>query len=157
MVCDTINEHPMKAHDFPKWPLKLFRWYCKKDLIDEIEGDLIEAYHERLETSPSSAKRKFYKELLQSFKLRNMGILENYQHTRFISSLSMIGQYSRVLIRTMKKSKIYTTISIVSLTLAITCAGLIYLYLDKELMYDQVYTHANDIYRINHLNRCSGD
>ena len=147
----------MSQHSgYKSWPLKLLRWYCKKEVIDEIEGDLIETFYERKEKNPSIARRKLYKEILQSFNLRNMGVMENYHHHKFFHGLSMINQYRRVLIRTMKKSRIYTTISIASLTLAITCAGLIYLYIDKELTYDQVFTESEQIHRINHLSKNRG-
>ena len=34
----------------PKWPIKFFRWYCRKDLADAIEGDLLELYDRRLKS-----------------------------------------------------------------------------------------------------------
>ncbi|MEL7001166.1 MAG: hypothetical protein AAFN93_00370, partial [Bacteroidota bacterium] len=146
----------MKRHELPKIPLKFLRWYCKQSLIDEIEGDLIEVYYERCQSKPTSAKWKFYKEVLQSFNKRNIGIMEKYKDSNIISSRAMLLQYGRVLFRTIQRSKIYTSISIVSLVLGITCAGLIYLYLNKERSYDQVYTNGDNVYRINHLSKRSG-
>ncbi len=146
----------MSESQLPKLPLKFLRWYCKQDLIDEIEGDLIEAYRQRYQSKPSRARWKFWKEVLLSFNKRNIGIMEKYRDRRFFSSWAMIEQYSRVLIRTVRKSKIYSSISIASLILGITCAGLIYLYLNKELTFDRVYDQAENLYRINHLSNGSG-
>ncbi len=146
----------MDRPDIPRLPLKFLRWFCKRSLIHEIEGDLIEAYYHRHTSRPSAARLKFFKEVLLSFNKRNIGIMENYQHSILANHWSMILQYSRVLRRNVRKSKIYTSISIASLTLGITCAGLIYLYINKELTFDRVYTQSDSIFRINHFSNNSG-
>ena len=146
----------MDRPGLPKWPLRLLRWYCKSDLIDEIEGDLIEVYRERRESDPSRARIKLIKEVLQSLNRRNFGIMENYRHTRLMSGWALLVQYGRVWMRNMVRSRIYTGISIASLVLGITCASLIFLYLQKETTYNQLYTHSENTYRINHLSIKSG-
>ena len=139
----------------PKYPFRFLRWFCKEELIDEIEGDLIEAYQKRYETDPAVAKRKLWKEVIQSFNARNVGIMEKFKDQSWFQQWSMIKQYAKVLRRTVIKSKVYSSISIVSLVLGITCAGLIYLYIQKELSYDQVYSKYDQIYRINHKSETS--
>lgn len=147
----------MKVHEnIPKAPLSFLRWFCKKELIDEIEGDLIEVYKERFESSPRSAKIKFWKEVMQSFNLRNIGIMEKYQKWHLVTGLSMLKQYARVLFRTAQKHKVYTSISVASLTLGITCASLIHLYIQKETNFDRMYSNADQIFRINHKSMTSG-
>ncbi|NQZ77706.1 MAG: ABC transporter permease [Ekhidna sp.] len=145
----------MEDQDLPKLPLRFLRWFCKEELIDEIEGDLFEAYQYRAQKGIKGARFKFYREVLQSFNKRNIGIMERYQNTSLGLTWSMVQQYSKVLIRTMQKSKLYSSISIVSLTLGMACAGLIYLYLKKELSFDTVYDNADQIYRINHFSNNS--
>ncbi|MEO9485767.1 MAG: ABC transporter permease [Ekhidna sp.] len=144
------------ANNLPKSPINFLRWFCKKEVIDEIEGDLIEAYRERFASSPKSARFKLWKEVLQSFKFRNIGIMEKYQNLFLAGKLSMLKQYARVLLRTARKHKVYTLISLTSLMLGITCASLIYLYLQKETSYDRMYTQADQLYRINHKSETSG-
>ncbi|WP_436515207.1 ABC transporter permease [Ekhidna sp. To15] len=141
--------------NIPKSPLRFLRWFCKSALIDEIEGDLIEAYQDRLEQNSRSAKLKLWKEVLQSFNLRNIGIMEKYQNRAGFGRVSMLKQYARVLYRMARKHKVYTAISIASLTLGITCAGLIHLYIQKEANFDRIYSQADKIYRINHKSTTS--
>ncbi|MEO9870264.1 FtsX-like permease family protein [Ekhidna sp.] len=145
-----------RPDDLPKSPLSFLRWFCKKELIDEIEGDLIEAYRERLNTHPKLAKLKLWKEVIQSFNLRNIGIMRKYQNHSLFGKFSMLKQYARVLFRTAKKYKVYTSISVASLTLGITCAGLIHLYIQKETNYNRNYSQVDNIYRINHKSEYSG-
>lgn len=145
----------MSTSHIPRSPLSFLRWFCKKEVIDEIEGDLIEAYKERHASNPTSAKLKLWKEVLQSFNGRNIGIMENYQHLFLVGRLSILKQYMMVLIRTARKHKVYTVISLTSLILGITCAGLIYLYIQKETSYDRIYSQADQLYRINHTSETS--
>ena len=32
----------------PKWALRFFRWFCRKELIEAIEGDLMESFNRRI-------------------------------------------------------------------------------------------------------------
>lgn len=146
----------MKEPRLPRLPLRFLRWFCKEELIDEIEGDLLEAYQQRYRNKPTQARFKFYKEVMMSFNKRNIGIAEKYRETRFGISWSIIKQYGRILFRTVRRSKTYSSISISSLILSLTCAGLIYQYLNKELTYDRIYDQADKIHRINHLSHNSG-
>lgn len=145
----------MGDQDIPKSPLSFLRWFCKSEVIDEVEGDLIEAYKQRAGMNPKKAKRKLWKEVLQSFNRRNIGIMNKYRDRSWYRQWSMIKQYTRVLFRTMKKTKVYTMISLASLVLGISCASLIYLYIHKELNFDQIFTKSDQIYRINHTSNRS--
>lgn len=147
----------MKQDEYlPGTPLSFLRWFCKKELIDEIEGDLIEVYKERFEKNPRKAKFKLWKEVLQSFNLRNIGIMERYRNQALMSRFSMLKQFALVLFRTAKKHKVYTAISIASLVLGISCAGLIHLYIQKETNFDRIYSKSDQIFRINHKSVTSG-
>ena len=138
------------------YPLKLLRWFCKEELIDEIEGDLIEAYWDRFQRNPLSARWKLWKEVLQSFNARNMDVSKNFRDYKWAQNWGLFMQYARVLVRTIRRSKIYSTISIVSLVMGIVCASLIFIYIQKELSYDQIYTDYDQIFRINSKSETSG-
>jgi len=51
----------------PKRALKLLRWFCSEDYIEEIEGDLIEIFEHQYEESPRRAKRQFTWRVVRSF------------------------------------------------------------------------------------------
>lgn len=40
----------MSTHQRPPvWAQKLLRWYCPVHILEEIEGDLLERFHRRVE------------------------------------------------------------------------------------------------------------
>jgi hypothetical protein len=44
----------------PKRPLQFLRWFCRKDYLEEIEGDLTEVFKKEYYHSPHKAKWKFF-------------------------------------------------------------------------------------------------
>lgn len=56
----------------PKWATKFLNWFVAEDLIEEIEGDLLESYRYRYQTlGPKSAKRKYALEVSEISVLRS--------------------------------------------------------------------------------------
>ncbi len=44
----------------PQFPLRLFRWFCRPELVEDIEGDLVEKFHRNVEeTGMKKAKNAF--------------------------------------------------------------------------------------------------
>ncbi|MEM7513716.1 MAG: permease prefix domain 2-containing transporter, partial [Bacteroidota bacterium] len=42
---------PTNTHTPPKWLLKLFRWFCHPEFVEDIEGDLTERFQLLVEES----------------------------------------------------------------------------------------------------------
>lgn len=54
-----------------------------------------------------------------------------------------------IFIRNLKRQKLFSFINLLGLTVSMTSALLIYLYISNELSYDRFHTHADRIYRVN--------
>ena len=50
----------MSHKDPPKLPLKLFRWFCTEERLEELEGDLFEVYQELVEAKGSAIASFIY-------------------------------------------------------------------------------------------------
>jgi predicted permease len=60
----------------------------------------------------------------------------------------MIGQYFKTTIRSLSKNKGYSFLNIFGLAVGIACAGLIFLWVENELGYDQSYEKKDRLYFI---------
>lgn len=60
----------------------------------------------------------------------------------------MIGNYFKVAYRNLKKDRLYAVLNILGLSLGITCALLIYLWISNELSYDKFHTKSGRIYLV---------
>ncbi|MBS0030959.1 ABC transporter permease [Chitinophaga sp. 22321] len=60
----------------------------------------------------------------------------------------MIRNYLKIAWRSLSRSKIYSFINIIGLTVGIACCILIVMYVKDELSYDRYHQHYNEIYRV---------
>ncbi|MCG8306533.1 MAG: ABC transporter permease [Cytophagales bacterium] len=131
----------------PQWAVRFLEWYCASELLDEIQGDLYEAFYIRAEKHGlQKARHLFIKEVFlfckpSSFKksistknLSNMpGLLQNYLKTSFRNTL---------------KDKVFAMINIVGLAIGMAACFLIMQYVLFELSYDRFHENGDRIYRV---------
>ncbi len=60
----------------------------------------------------------------------------------------MLGNYVKIALRTLSRSKLYAALNVAGLTFGLTCFVLIGLYLFDELTFDQQHDKADRIYRV---------
>ena len=125
--------------------LRFFRWYCRPQLKDHIEGDLIEEYNERLKVSgKQKADRKFIIEVLL---LCRPGIIRPIRGDKSITPYDMYRSYLRIGWRNVFKAKNYSLINIGGLALGLTCGILIFSLADYHLSFDNFHDDSDRIYR----------
>lgn len=83
-------------HYPPKYALVFFRWYCNPHFKEEIEGDLLESYHNNIEQyGLKKANRLFIKEVLFLFR---PSLIANIYQPSTSNSTIMSAQNKRLLL-----------------------------------------------------------
>ena len=130
----------------PQLPLQFFRWFCHPDLLQSIEGDLIELYDEQMK---SSGKRKadlqFIIDVLLLFR---PGIIRPAEGAHHFNQYGMFKNYFKVGIRNILKYKVFSFINVFGLSTAMSVCMLIILMLADQKRYDAFHTKKDRIYRI---------
>lgn len=134
----------MAATNPPKWADRLVEQFCPPHLLEEVQGDLHEAYHWRLrEFGSNHAKFHFAFEAFRSVKptyIRPFNSLNKF--------FMMHKNYIKTGWRFLKKNKLYSTLNILGLAMGISFCWLAYLYANDEMNYDQYLTDHEKMYRI---------
>jgi putative ABC transport system permease protein len=129
----------------PKSATRFLRWYCRPELLDEVEGDLCELFQRRVE-------RKGLRRAQLRYWLNVMMFLHpNYIRRRKhypTNHTAMFRNYLKVAGRNAIKHKFYATINVLGLAIGMTCCLLIFLYVNQELSYDSFHTKSDRIYRL---------
>lgn len=127
----------------PKWADRFLEWYCREELLEEIQGDVYELFNLRsLEAGPAMARRRFIWDVFRSFRLSTIkGI--NLNHTTML-----LRSNFKIAFRQMAKQKLYAAIKIGGFAISITVCLLIALLIREELSYDKHYEDQDQIYRI---------
>ncbi len=131
----------------PRAFLKFFRWYCHPYLVDNIEGDLIENYRQRLRKgSKAKADLKFILDVLMLFR---PGIIRPRPGSEILNPYDMYKNYLKIAFRVFDRERMYSLINVCGLALGFTCCLLIYLFVSDELDYDRFHRDADRIYRVS--------
>ncbi|MDW3191447.1 MAG: FtsX-like permease family protein [Cytophagales bacterium] len=129
-------------------PPRLASWwlrqYCSEDLVEEIQGDLLEAYYFRLNIHGKlQADLRYFRDVLQFFKPYSFE-----KHSRSKQFIPMFSNYLKISIRNIFKHKSFTAINLIGLSLGITSVVLIALHIQHELSYDRSFPDSENIYRL---------
>jgi putative ABC transport system permease protein len=129
----------------PIWATRFLYWFCKDDLIEEIEGDILEEFNEKIDSKNKYKADWFYIisviSFFRPFAIRNFNW--STQNDRM-----MFYNYFKVAFRSLKKDKINTLISTFGLFLAIVSSMVIYVIIRYETGYDVFHQKADNIYRV---------
>jgi putative ABC transport system permease protein len=136
----------MHLIDPPRIPLKLLQRFCPPQLLESIEGDLVQQFYDDLEVSGVSiARRNFAWNVARFFRLEIL--LRNRFAIKLINTI-MVASYFKVAVRNIQKRKLYSFINAFGLSIGIAFCMLIWLFIQDELSFDQFHEKKKDIYRI---------
>jgi putative ABC transport system permease protein len=134
----------------PKWAIKLLHWFCASHLVNDLEGDLLELFTQRVHTyGPREARRRYIRDvlsLMRPFAMREKP--GEYPPPAFIQP-AMIRNYFKIAFRNLAKHKMFSCINVLGLSAGMTACFLIALYVHFELTYDAFHKKADRIYRLS--------
>lgn len=136
-----------------KWATRLLRWYCPDVLLEEIEGDLLEAFYDnQAQKGLEKARLRYCIDIIRfcnptTFQRARM--LKAYPDSSGSSFFTMLKNYFRIILRTIRRRPAYAALNISGLTLGVAATLFILLYLHFELNYDRFHQRADEVYRIS--------
>src|SRR5258706_1640282 len=132
----------MEQSKIPK-SLRVLRSFCPSQILEEIEGDLIQKFERDVKTfGEKKAKRRLLWNVIWFFR---PGILLRNKFAIVLNQGYMYKSYFKIMMRNMIKQKFYSSITILGLTVGITFALLIGIFIWGEM---QVNTDIKDIDRL---------
>ena len=137
-------QQPNRPIPPPRWADRLLVWFCDDALIEEIQGDLHEAFYQRTQARGLRyARRQYARDVLRFFKPSVIQKFNVYQQHP-----PMLRNYFKIAVRSLVRQRRYALINGVGLTLGLGCVFLALLYLRNETRYDQFHENAADTYRL---------
>lgn len=135
-----------KIKDPPAWPIRFLRWFCRPDMLEDIEGDLVERYQIRIsQQGQSKANRYFLKQVLLLFR---PGIIKHPRLPFLRNHNGMLKKYLQYTARQLLNAKNYAVINIFGLAVGIAACLIILLYINEEWSFDTFHEEADSIYRV---------
>jgi putative ABC transport system permease protein len=130
----------------PQFFLRFFRWFCDPAMLNHIEGDLMELYHERLEIAGRrKADARF---MIDVILLCRPGIIRPVKGFENVNQYAMFKSYFKIGWRNLLRNKGYSAINIAGLAMGMAVAILIGLWMHDELTFDTYHANYDRIVQV---------
>lgn len=136
----------MNSNTPPKFLLHFFRWYCHRDYLEDLEGDLLERFDRSVEQiSEKSAKWRFTKDVLRLFR---PGIIRPMFKTQKLNPFNMYQHNLKLTYRNFLKHKSQFLINLTGLSTGLACVLFIYLWVSDEQQINKFHQNDSQLYQI---------
>ena len=132
-------------HVPPQWVNRFLEYVFDPEVLEEVQGDLYEAFDYRVHQSGQTYAHVMYfldiVRFFHPFFLKQPHIYLKFQPI-------MHSNYLKVAWRYMMRNRVYTAINLLGLAIGIACTVLITLYTLDELSYDRFHAESHRIIRL---------
>ncbi len=130
----------------PKWAERLLGWYCRPELLEDLQGDLNE-YFERNLTSKGKRKAKLIY-IIDVLKFMRLYTIRKPEFVNLLINWIMIGSYIKTSGRNIVRNKLFSTINIAGLAVSMSVGLVMIGILSDIYSYDKFHINHNRIYRV---------
>lgn len=136
----------------PNLILKFFRWFCRPDCVEDIEGDLLERFEKR-KKEKKFARIAFGFDVLRLFR---PGIIRSFENSQ-LNNHDMLKHNFKIGYRNLLRRKGHAFINVSGLAIGIAVAMLIGLWIYDELTINKSHHNYADIAQVMQHQIRNGD
>lgn len=129
----------------PKLPLKFLKWFCHPDMIEDVEGDVLELFTRRRKNGKLKANILFVVDVLLMLR---PGMIKNFETKRGLINIAMLRNYIRVALRSALRYKGFTALNLLGLVVGMASSILILLWVNDEMQMDKFHENGDDIFQL---------
>ncbi len=129
----------------PKWADMFLQWYCRPELLDEIQGDAYELYYREIKQSKRKADWKFVWNVIRFFRWKNIR-KQKQENTHY--STDMLHNIFKVAVRNFFRQPGHSFLNVFGLSVSLMCALLIMLWAAHEVSFDKFHSDSDRIFKV---------
>lgn len=146
-------KHPT-GHTPPKWASRLLEWYCKPELLEDLQGDLHEYFDRNLATK--GLKRARINFVLDVFKFMRPYTIKRPTAIYQLTQKTMLTNHIKITFRNLVKNKTFSLINIGGLSISMVICLLSISFISELNSYDKFNVNHKRIYRVQSAYQRSG-
>ena len=148
------NQNVNKQPSPPKMADRLLQWFCRIDLLDEIQGDLYEQFQRQVEQYGLRRAKWYY--LMNVLSFIRPFVLKK-KSNKYPKPTAMFQHNLLLTYRNIKRFKSAFFINLIGLSTGLATALLIYLWVNDELSIDKFHEHNDRLYQVfEHMQQSGG-
>lgn len=130
----------------PEWAAKFLEWYCRPELLEDLQGDLNEYFQRNLIAKGAAKARIIY--VLDVLKFLRFYTIRTPKIINLLIHWIMIGSYFKTSSRSIIRHKLFSTINIIGLAVSMSVGLLMIVFISDLASYDDFHEKKDRIYRI---------
>ncbi len=130
----------------PRWAQRLLEWYCKPELLEDLQGDLHEYFDRHCKKRGARTARLIY--VIDVFKFFRLYTIRTPEFLNLLIHWIMLGSYIKTSGRSIVRNKLFSAINIVGLAISMSVGLLMISFLSDLFSYDKFHAEGDRIYRI---------
>lgn len=129
----------------PQWADRFLEWYCRPDLLEEIQGDIHELYRRQAAEKRSLADIRFVWNVVRFLRLRN---IRRRNLINRPNTATMFANYLVIGFRNALRNGISSLINVSGLALGVAGAITIFIFADQFFHVDNFHEKRERIYEV---------
>lgn len=142
-----MRPSPQPEHHPPRWAERLLAWFVAPHLLEYVQGDLHEAFHQRVHQVGLARARSEY--VWSVLHCLTPFFYKRKQQDEFqpFSNLhpAMLRNYLKIAFRGLRKNPLFSLLNILGLAVGMAFALLVGLWVRQQLSYDGFHQHGDRI------------
>jgi putative ABC transport system permease protein len=130
----------------PRWAQRLLEWYCKPELLEDLQGDLNEYFERHVKTKGVKRAQLIY--IIDVLKFFRLYTVRKPKFLNLLIQWIMIGSYIKTSGRNIVRNKLFSTINIAGLAISMSVGLLLIALLSDMRSYDRFHEKGDRIYRV---------
>lgn len=130
----------------PRWAERFLSWYCRPELLEDLQGDLNEYFDRNVKSKGISRARMIY--ILDVLKFLRLYTIRKPEFINLLINWIMLGSYVKTSGRSIMRNKLFSAINIVGLSVSMAVGLLMIAIIADIFSYDKFHEHHDRIYRI---------
>lgn len=130
----------------PRWATQLLHWYCKPELVEDLEGDLYECFQRNtISRGRRSATLIYIIDVIKFFRLYT---IRKPEFVNILINWIMLGSYIKTSGRNLVRNKLFSSINIIGLAVSMSVGLLMISFLNDLFSYDRFHEKGDRIFRV---------
>lgn len=130
----------------PEWASRFLNWYCKKDLVEDLQGDLNEYFERNRKAKGIFRARLIF--VIDVLKFLRIYTIRKPEFINLLIHSIMLGSYIKTSSRTIIRHRLFSTINIIGLAVSMSVGLLIIAVVSDLSSYDQFHEKKDRVYRV---------
>jgi putative ABC transport system permease protein len=131
----------------PQWAEDFLSWYCRPDVLEDLQGDLNEYFQRNVKAKGPRRARLIY--VFDVLKFLRIYTICKPEFINLLINWIMLGSYIKTSGRNLMRNKLFSTINIIGLAISMSVGLMLIAFVVELKSYDTFHKNYNRIYRVN--------